>query len=57
MPNPGLTMANSHPFARVFNKVTLETKKFLFCLAIDVYYDSLVETSSARSWPSRSLSF
>ena len=43
------SMANSHQFARVFNKVTLETKKFLVRLAIDVYNDSLVETFSARS--------
>ena len=45
-----------HPWARILNKTNWNTKRFLVCLAIDVYNDSLVETQSARSWPSRSLS-
>ena len=50
------SMSNHHPWARILNKTNWDTKRFLVCLAIDVYYDSLVETLSARSWPSRSLS-
>ena len=38
------------------NKINWDAKRFLVCLAVDVYNDSLVETLSARSWPSRSLS-
>ena len=49
-------MSDHHPWARILNKTNWDTKRFLVCLAIDVYNDSLVETLSARSWPSRSLS-
>jgi hypothetical protein len=49
-------MSDHHTWARILNKTNWDTKRFLVCLAIDVYNDSLVETLSARSWPSRSLS-
>ena len=49
-------MSDNHPWARILNKTNWDTKRFLVCLAVDVYNDSLVETLSARSWPSRSLS-
>ena len=49
-------MSDSHPWARILNKANTETRIFLVRLAIDVYNDSLVETLSARSWPSRSMS-
>ena len=50
------SMSDHHPWARILNTTNWDTKRFLVCLAIDVYNDSLVETLSARSWPSRSLS-
>ena len=50
------SMSDHHPWARILNKTNWDTKRFLVCLAIDVYNDSLVETLSARSCPSRSLS-
>lgn len=50
------SMSDHHPWARILNKTNWDTKRFLVCLAVDVYNDSLVETLSARSWPSRSLS-
>ena len=46
------SMSDHHPWARILNKTNWDTKRFLVCLAIDVYN----ETLSARSWPSRSLS-
>ena len=49
-------MSDSHPWVRILSKTNSETRKFLVCLAIDVVNDSLVETLSARSWPSRSMS-
>ena len=49
-------MSDSHPWARILNKTNTETRIFLVRLAIDVYNDSLVETLSAKSWPSRSMS-
>ena len=49
-------MSDSHPWARILNKANTETRIFLVRLAIDVYNDSLVETLSERSWPSRSMS-
>ena len=49
-------MSDSHPWVRIFNKANADTRNVLVRLAIDVYNDSLVETLSARSWPSRSLS-
>ena len=50
------SMPDHHPWTRILNKTNWDTKRFLVCLAIDVYSDSLAETLSARSWPSRSLS-
>jgi hypothetical protein len=49
-------MSDSHPLVRIFNKANADTRNVVVHLAIDVYNDSLVETLSARSWPSRSLS-
>ena len=41
------SMSDHHPWARILNKTNWDTKRFLVCLAIDVYNDSLVETQEA----------
>ena len=48
--------SDSHPWIKLFNKWHSEQLKFLVRIAVDAYNDSQVETLSARSWPSRSLS-
>ena len=47
---------DSHPWIELFNKWHSEQLKFLVRMAFGAYQDSQVETLSARSWPSRSLS-
>ena len=50
-------MSTDHPWVRMIEKHKKETLEFLLRLAVDVYNDCRAETLSARSWPSRSLSF
>ena len=51
------SMSTDHPWVRMIEKHKKETLEFLLRLAVDVYNDCRAETLSARSWPSRSLSF
>ena len=48
--------SDSHPWIKLFNKWHSEQLKFLVRISVDAYNDSKVETLSARSWSSRSLS-
>lgn len=49
-------MSDAHPWVRIVKKCKAETLEFLLKLAVDVYNDCRVETLSAWSWASRSLS-
>ena len=49
-------MSDCHLWVRVFTKWNDEKLQCLVRIAVDAYNDSQVETISARSWPSRSLS-
>ena len=46
---------HSHPWVKIIAHYEAETVAFLTSLAVDVYNDSLLETLTAWSWPSRSL--
>jgi len=49
-------MSDAHPWVRIVKKCKAETLQLLLKLAVDVYNDCRVETVSAWSWASRSLS-
>lgn len=46
---------DKHPWLKLFNKYRVQEVKKLVKLAMDVYNDTMCETVSAFSWPSRSL--